>query len=168
MASKVLLPRPVNGLDTLYLTDTPVGNRSDNKRIADVQLVQLFLNDFFFTNPALFKKLPKPTTNPNAPGILMDGKVGRQTIEAINEFQREMKRRGPSGLIVDGRVSVPTGGLRVAGTTHVFTIIQLNTIFFNGPNSDENLPFNANLEDHPRVQRLPLLVADLRSRGPSS
>ncbi len=166
MASKVLLPSPVNGLDTLYITDTPVGNRSDNKRIADVQLVQLFLNDFFFTNPALFKKLPKPTTNRNAPGILMDGKVGRQTIEAITEFQREMKRRGPSGLIVDGRVSVPTG-LRVAGSTHVFTIVQLNTIFFNGGNSFENESFNANLEDHPRVKPLAQLVADLRRRGPS-
>ena len=166
MATKVVRGVPLNGLDNLYINDTPVGNRSDNKTVADVQLVQLFLNDFFFTHPALFKKLPKPTTNRNAPGILMDGKVGRQTIEAITEFQREMKRQGPSGLIVDGRVNVPIG-LRVARSTHVFTIIQLNTNFFNGDNSDENLPFNANLEDHPRVKPLAALVADLRRGGTS-
>jgi hypothetical protein len=151
----------LTGLAFLYSVETPVGQKADNKRIADIQLVQLFLRDFYSSNTALFKKLPKPGGR-TVQGILLDGKVGGQTIGGITEFQKFIKRSGPSGVIVDGRVSVPTG-VRVAGTRHVFTIIELNFFFFNsGP---VNSSFNGNLEDHPVVKAsLPELASDIRRR----
>jgi len=55
---------------------------------------------------------------------------------------------------------------RVAGSRHIFTIIQLNFVFFNDP---ANRAFNDNLEDHPVVKSsLPALAADLgRPQGTS-
>jgi hypothetical protein len=147
------------GLKCVYVNDTPVGNGSDNKRIADVQLVQLFLRYFYYMNPALFKKLPKPGRR-SAPEILLDGKVGDQTITGISVFQQYIIGRGKSGLYVDGRVSTPTG-FRVAGTSHVFTIFQLNVYFFN--TNPLNKSFNENLAEHPVVKSsLTALATDIR------
>jgi hypothetical protein len=145
-----------------YSVNTPVGQGADNKRIADIQLVQLFLRQFYTLNPTLFKKLPKPGGR-TVQAILLDGKVGGQTIGGITEFQRDRIRKKFSAEIVDGRVSVPVGGQRVAGTNHVFTIIQLNLFFFR---SDAvNMSFNENLEEHPVVKAsLPQLAGEL-SRG---
>ena len=56
MATKVVRGVPLNGLDNLYINDTPVGNRSDNKTIADVQLVQLFLNELVMRAGNVFYK----------------------------------------------------------------------------------------------------------------
>jgi hypothetical protein len=151
--------KELTGLDFMYSVDTPVGKGGDNKRIADNQLVQLFLRHFYILNPALFKKLPKPPGG-KAQEIVLDGKVGSQTIEGITEFQRDVIRTGGSGEYVDGRVSIPWSGLRVVNSKHVFTIIQLNLFFFNS--DTENKAFNANLEDHPIVKSsLPELVAEL-------
>lgn len=154
------------GLKAVYENETPVGTGADNRQIADVQLVQLFLRHFFIVVPAEFKKLSKPTTSRNAPTILLDGKVGRQTIDAITVFQQFAVRNLGTAEIVDGRVSVPRS-VSVQGTSHVFTIFKLNFFFFN--TDPENMSFNENLEDHPLVQSsCPLLVADLARRGPSS
>jgi hypothetical protein len=135
-------------LDFVYVGDTSVGTKSDNKRIADVQLVHLFLRHFFNLNPSSFKRLPQPGRG-KVQAIPLAGQVTGLTIAAISEFQRDVIRRGLSGVFVDGRVSVPTG-LRVAGTKHVFTIIQLNLFFFN--TNAENRSFNGNLEAHPVVK----------------
>ena len=62
---------------------------------------------------------------------------------------------------MDGKVSVPLG-LRVGGTNHIFTIVQLNGFFFR--ENPANLAFNDNLENHPQVKPLAELVADLRTR----
>jgi hypothetical protein len=163
MASRVETGENVDtfgGLKCVYVNDTPVGNGSDNKRIADVQLVQLFLRQFYSQNPVLFQKLPKPGRGVTE--ILLDGKVGSQTIAGITEFQQFVIRRGKSGVFVDGRVSRPTG-FRVAGTNHVFTIFQLNRFFFTS--DDENMSFNDNLADHPVVKSsLPLLAAEIARR----
>src|SRR5262245_29393490 len=146
-------------LTAVYVNETPVGNGSDNKRIADVQLVQLFLREFFDKHPELFKKLPKVRGN-SEPAIALDGKVGPQVIAGITEFQKFVIRQGRSGSIVDGRVSVEHS-FRVAGTNHVFTIFQLNRFFFNEP---ANKAFNDNLEEHPVVKaKLPELQAELAS-----
>jgi hypothetical protein len=151
--------KTLTGLDFLYAVDTSVGKGADNKRIADVQLVQLFLRHFYIQNPALFKKLPKPRGRPTQ-AILLDGKVGDQTVGGITEFQRDLIRKKAGALFVDGRVTGPVTGLRVAGTKHVFTIIQLNLAFFN--TDPVNLSFNGNLEDHPTVKAsLPELAGEL-------
>ncbi len=143
----------------VYVVDTPVGARADNKRKADVQLVQLFLHTFYKSNPALFKKLPR--TRRNTGEILMDGISGPQTVSGITEFQKFIIRKGKSGVIVDGRVSIPHGGLRVANTNHVFTIFQLNSFFFIL--DDANAAFIENLEEHPIVKsQLPELASELR------
>jgi hypothetical protein len=154
--------KALTGLDFLYSVDTPVGKGADNKRIADVQLVQVFLRHFYLQNPALFKKLSKPTTNRNAQEILLDGKVGGQVIDGITEFQKDLIRKGAGAIFVDGRVSIPVSGLRVANSKHVYTIIQLNLAFFN--TDPANAAFNRNLEDHPIVKgSCPILAAELLS-----
>jgi hypothetical protein len=161
MATRILTggAEAFDPLTAVYLVDTPVGNGADNKRITDVQLVQLFLREFYEKQPILFKKLPKPAGR-SEPAISLDGKVGLQTIAGITEFQKFVIQQGGSGAFVDGRVSVPTG-FRVAGSRHIFTIIQLNFAFFNDP---ANKAFNDNLEDHPVVKAsLPELAADLGS-----
>ena len=142
-----------------YIVDTPVGAGADNKNKPDVQLVQLFLNAFYKSHPELFAKLPK-LAHGDQSEIGMDGQVGPQTVAGITEFQKFVIRTGKSGVFVDGRVSVPHGGFRVATTKHVFTIFQLSTFFFLI--SPFNAQFNANLEEHPIVAgRLPELAAEL-------
>ena len=148
----------VTGLSFIYTVNTPVGKGADNKKIADNQLVQLFLREFYNSRPALFKKLPKPTTDRTTQSILIDDKVGPQTIVGISVFQKEVIRLGGSAVFQDGVVSVPKG-LRVAGTNHIFTIVQLNGFFFQ---NRVHAPFIENLEDHPFVKVLPELSADLR------
>src|SRR5262245_5872730 len=94
-------------MDYCYVNDLPVGNGADNKQVGDVQLGQLFLNDFYNRHPELFQKLPKLPRG-KSQSILMDGKVGPQTIAGITEFQLYLVRgKGALGEFVDGRVSVP-------------------------------------------------------------
>jgi hypothetical protein len=158
MAQRVKTPEESkSGLDFMYIVDTPVGRGADNKRIADIQLVQLFLRHFYSLNPALFRKLRKPPGR-NGQEISLSGEVSGQTIDGITVFQQDTIRLGGSAVFADGRVSAPKG-FRVAGTKHIFTIFQLNTFFFNS--DAENRTFNGNLEKHPVVQKLPLLAAEL-------
>lgn len=151
-------------LGVVYQVSTPVGNGSDNKRIADVQLVQLFLRHFFILKPDLFRKLPQGKKRTSE--IQLDGKVGSQTIAGITEFQKHVIRQGKSGTIVDGRVSVPNG-FRVQGSSHVFTMHQLNVFFFN--TDPINKSFNDDLAKHPLVKvNCPLLAAEISRPSPAS
>lgn len=106
-----------SGLKCVYVNTTPVGNDSDNKRMADVQLVQLFLRYFFYRNQLLFKKLPKPPRGAS-PEVLITGKINPQTVAAIIVFRPWVKDRGKSVVFVDNRVSVPSA-LRILDSTHV-------------------------------------------------
>lgn len=141
----------------LYANNTSVGKGADNKRLADIQLVQLFLNAFYKAAPVLFKKLPK-VNGRIVSEVLMDGIVGEQTKAGITLFQQTIKANAGK-IVVDGVVSVPRGGLTIGVTSNVFTIVELNNFFFSEPGNDK---FNANLEDHPVVKGLPELAADLK------
>jgi hypothetical protein len=146
----------------VYVNNTPIGKGADNKRLADVQLIQLLLRSFYIATPGLYKKVAKPSgRRVPVPAILLDGIVGDQTKTGITVFQQFIKDNAGQ-VVVDGLVSVPRGGLNVAGTSNVFTIIHLNNSFFAEP---ENAAFNSNLQDHPVVNAsLPALAAELRGK----
>lgn len=158
MAARFRITGVINA-DFIYVNSTAVGSGAENKKIDDIQLVQVFLHEFFRTREALFKKVAKPSRGA-AKQILIDGTVGPQTVSAIGVFQTQVKQSTGKGF-VDGRVSVPATGPVIPGTTGVFTIIVLNATFFSAP---ENKAFNENLEDHPLLKSSPHLIAELKRR----
>jgi hypothetical protein len=140
---------------TFWVNDTPVGKRADNRRRADVQLVQFFLHHFYGEHPELFRQLPK--IGPSDLALAMDGNVGPQTRAAISLFQKEANKVAPA--IVDGRVSVPQANA-IPGTTTIYTIFHLNLFFFS---IGDNMAFNERLQDHPIIKDLlPELHGELK------
>ena len=133
-----------------YFNATPVGSGADNKNLADVQLVRFFLREFFLHHPDLFKLVPKLTKDTGT--IAIDGKVGGQTIKAIEMFQRHY----PRFLILDGRVSVAVSKyVPETNNEKGFTIVALNQWFF-GRNG--NARWNGRLRQHPLIRSAPILL----------
>lgn len=127
MAARFSIGDGVVGRQFTYANLTVVGRGADNKKIDDIQLVQVFLHDFFTAETELFNKVSKPPRGASK-GILIDGIVGPQTISAITTFQR-FQRDSNGTAVIEGRVSVPRLGAVIPGTKTPFAITLLNEFF---------------------------------------
>lgn len=142
-------------LGVFSINETIIGNGGNNRRLADVQLIQFFLRQFFLVEFQLFKKLPKDRFNTGV--ITIDGKFGPQTGAGIFEFQKFVQRSGRP-IKVDGLVNVATAE-NSAITNTTYTILFLNKFFQDKGDLPE---FHGNLENHPDILALaPELQAEL-------
>jgi peptidoglycan hydrolase-like protein with peptidoglycan-binding domain len=131
-----------------------VGRYGNNQRRADVQLIQFFLQSFFFSHPELFGVAVPPTSN-GSPIIRIDGLCGAQTIAAIKAFQNNRNVR------VDGLVSVANRLTNFNGQN--YTIHLLNQHFRLHGNGKQ---FHGHLEDHPIIMDFaPELQSELASKS---
>lgn len=135
------------------LNEITVGAYGNNRKRSDVQLIQFFLQQFFFNHIELFDVVPR--TKNGAPVIKIDGVCGPQTIAAIRTFQKN--REVPA----DGLVSVVN---RFINLQHQhYTILLLNNYFRLHGNGKE---FHGQLEKHPNViDFAPELQAELSAKG---
>lgn len=117
--------------ETIYTVDTPIGARQNNRRLADVELVQFFLKQFF-DDP--IHKADTPPTRKGIKKILIDGIVGSQTIKAITYFQKYQFNR-----VIDGIVSVPIINASFVGT-RMETMWKLNHWFANNSPLKDSFP----------------------------
>lgn len=113
-----------------YLNERTVGLYGENKRKADVQLIQVFLKNIYAhrTFAPYFKTLPKTRTNLGH--IKIDGIAGSQTNSAIALFQKA----AGSKFIQTGRVDVVLNPVSIENPdftpNYTETILALNSYFF--------------------------------------
>lgn len=132
-----------NGVFTL--NETTVGKGGNNRKRSDVQLVQFFLQQFYFAHPELFVLLPKTRTGSFA--IKIDGICGKQTEMGIRLFQEFQRSQTPTA--VDGLVNV-AHSLTSSITGTFYTIHLLNHWFTKFGGGGKEL--NGNLENHPDIR----------------
>jgi hypothetical protein len=136
------------------LNETSVGQNGFNQRRSDIQLVQFFLQSFFFSHVEMFDA-QVPRTRNGAPLIKIDGLCGAQTIAGIKAFQKHFEVR------VDGLISVANRFVNL--NQQHYTIVLLNNHFRLHGNGKQ---FHGRLENHPVVVTFaPELQAELASKG---
>lgn len=119
-----------------YNVNYAVGNKSPNKR-DDVLLVQWMLHRVYIDNPLFFA--------PDGGDIAIDGWIGKQTINWITAFQKDIRRLG-NPCAVDGRVDSARkseGAVSKAPYTMLWlngALLQANPTVFSDPSSDPDMP----------------------------
>ncbi len=160
MARKEVANTPGNVLIIHTINETIVGRgNGNNKRLADVQLVQFFLRQFYKQHPELFRRLPKTRTGNGQ--IKIDGIFGGQTETGILLFQRFQNAFGARILSEDGIVNVASTEISKISRT-LYTILALNEHFRRFGDGKE---LHNQLEKHPDIiGSAPELLSEL-SRG---
>jgi hypothetical protein len=143
-------------LGVFTLNETSVGRAGNNRKRSDVQLVQFFLQQFYFEHREMFDGRV-PRTKNGVPEIKIDGICGRQTELGILNFQKYHSGDGVP-IIVDGLVNISrTFSSEITGMP--YTIGFLNNWFRRFGNGNQ---FHGNLENHPVIiQFAPELQAEL-------
>ena len=155
MAHKKIISFSDGSNGEVYVNDISVGLSGNNRRRADVQLVQFFLSQFYNKYPELSAKVCAENQN----RFVIDGFCGKHTCVGIAVYQYYMRSKG-TAIEYDGTVNIPNSASQVTSVSHTFyTILNLNVWFRKYGDGTEYIH---SLQNHPQMQKCaPELRAEL-------